>query len=179
MNRMFVLAAMIAAPYLISTASVPDKSHRAAIAGKIINNMRTGKDLKAWLKRPAPPYKFRSKLEMQKYVKLIARNTGLDPKLMLRIVAVESANCKYRVNTLTNDFGCMQLNATTIQLYGWNKQSVTHNDFLNVYAAAIILKDFKRANASDPDWVCRYNIGYQSLPATCQAYIFKLASVQL
>jgi hypothetical protein len=142
-----------------------------------ISDMRAGNNLEQWLVRPAPAYKFKNKGELHRFITLVAKKQGLPADLLKRIVAVESSNCRSRVNTLTQDFGCMQLNATTIKLYKWNRDSVIKNDFINVYAASIILKDFKKN--SPADYACRYNIGYRHLPRTCAAYIAKLASITL
>ena len=97
----------------------------------------------------------------------------------MQIVAVESNYCKYRANYASMDFGCFQINKGTIKLHKWNFKTVTQNDMLNTHAAAIILRDFKKAfRKSEPDtFVCRYNTGYRNLPKTCAKYLQKLASV--
>lgn len=138
-------------------------------AGNVLNYMKYG----------APPYSFKSKAELHAYIKQTAKQYKLDAKLLKRIVAVESNNCKYRHNAKSDDHGCFQLNASTIRLYKWNKHAVVKNDMLNVHAAAIILKDFKRSFAAkEPNWFCRYNTGYRHLPLTCELYAQKLASVK-
>lgn len=132
------------------------------------------------LSRPAPEFKFRDRKQLTKYVYKVAKFYNLQPRLLIQIVAVESNYCKYRVNKATSDFGCFQLNAGTIKLHKWNVDAVIKNDMLNTVAAAIILRDFKRAFiVSEPNtFVCRYNTGYRHLPATCAKYMQKLAAVK-
>lgn len=162
-------------PFALSSAQIPAKIARERAVLNQIWNLRS-----IDLSKPAPAFKFRDRAQLKTYVYTVAKHYGLSYKMLMQIVAVESNYCKYRVNTLTNDFGCFQLNAGTIKLHKWNMNAVIKNDMLNTHAAAIILRDFKRAFiVSEPDtFVCRYNTGYRHLPATCAKYMQKLAAVK-
>lgn len=127
------------------------------------------------------PYKFGNKAELYAHIEHVAKLYNLPSKLLKQIVAVESANCRYRVNKVSNDYGCFQLNKLTIAGYKWNANTVTHNDRLNTVAAAVILSDMRiiALKTLGPKWPCSYNIGHRSLPKACAVYLHKLALVSL
>lgn len=162
------MGAMIVPTLISAAAPVPTQ---AQIDLKAIWR---GESLDKYMFGPAPRFKFKNIKQLHQHLTLVARRHALPVTLLKQIVAVESSNCRARVNALTNDFGCMQINATTIKLYGWNKRSVVHNDMLNLEAAARILVDFRKSFPKS--YSCRYNIGYQNLPQTCAAYNAKLAA---
>lgn len=163
MNVLLILILIV--PLAISSA-VPESESLPAIKAR----------LEAALKLPSRAYSFSSKSELHAHIKSVAALYNLPPKLLKRIVAVESANCKYRVNKRTKDFGCMQISEQTIKLYKWNFKTVSNNDKLNLVAAAIILKDFKKLTEKrlGKKWPCSYNIGFKKLPKICDNYLAKL-----
>lgn len=168
MNVLLILILIV--PLAISSA-VPESESLPAIKAR----------LEAALKLPSRAYSFSSKSELHAHIKSVAALYNLPPKMLKRIVAVESANCKYRVNKRTKDFGCMQISEQTIKLYKWNFKTVSNNDKLNIVAAAILLSDLKKAFAQkEPQtWSCRFNIGWRKLPKTCSTYLHKLSLVSL
>lgn len=168
MNIIAILILII--PLAISSA-VPASESLPAIKAR----------LEAALKLPSRAYSFSSKSELHAHIKAVAKLYNLPSRLLKRIVAVESANCKYRVNKRTKDFGCAQINHLTIKGYNWNADSVMHNDRLNIVAAAVVLSDLKKVFGSkEPNtWSCRYNIGWRKLPKACSAYLNKLSLVSL
>lgn len=175
-NKTLVLLAMTAT----LGAAVPTTLDRATNAVKIIEEIKKNKQVNTYLKLGAPVYRFANKLELHRYIVKVANIYKLDAGLLRRIVIIESNNCLYRTNTATSDFGCMQINSATIRGYGWHKSVIT-NDLLNVHAAAIVLRDFKRQYAAKEPltWACRYNVGNKTLPIACETYLNKLALVSL
>lgn len=139
-----------------------------------------GESLDKYMFGPAPRFKFKNIKQLHQHLTLVARRHALPVTLLKQIVAVESSNCKYRTNKITNDNGCFQINKTTQNLYGFS-DSVIDNDMLNAEAAAIILKDLKKLTIKRlrEKWPCSYNIGTRNLMVNCDNYLAKLSSAVL
>lgn len=169
---------LVLAPLLLSSAQLSKQAllHKQQ-NGQLYNLKNAGTHLE---NEKLAPYTFKNKKELTTYIKKVAKHYKLSSKLLLQIVAVESNYCRYRVNSKSQDFGCFQINRSTIKLHKWSFNAVVNNDMANTIAAAIILSDFKRAFAGrEPaTFACRYNIGYRNLTKACNAYLAKLEAAR-
>lgn len=98
----------------------------------------------------------------------------VDPKLLTRILLVESRGISTAVNTATDDHGLMQINKKTQELYGISDWCVKIWQ-CNLDKAALILSEMPE------DRTCRYNVGTRRiigrLEVACLHYERKLASI--
>ena len=106
-----------------------------------------------------------------------AQNHDVDPKLLARIVIVESKGLPTAFNAETGDHGLVQINSKTAALYNISS-SCLNNWRCNLDAAALILSDLmqmKNARA------CLYNLGpkgrFVKYAAACNRYESKLAAL--
>lgn len=122
------------------------------------------------------PYSFNSKKQMLEFVAELSRFYALDYKLVSGILRQESLNCTKKLNTVTKDVGCMQINVRNIKARNWNYAAILHNDAVGILAGVLVLREFKTAfSKKEPgSWPCRYNIGYRKLPETCLNYLNKI-----
>lgn len=172
------ILSLICLSSLYSFSAIPQILPKKTIAPTPLSQiqiLKLNRNIPAILKTGAPAYKFKNKREMHAYIEGLSSSYGVSNQLLKRILAVESNNCRYRHNAVSNDSGCFQLNATTIKLYKWHKSVVT-NDMLNAHAAATLLRDLKTKFAADEPttWFCRYNTGWRTLNKACQNYLQKL-----
>lgn len=152
---------------IISAGTMPPQAVSATIK-QLETQLRQKKALRS--------YSFQNKAALEKFIGHIAKHYAVDKLLLMGIVRQESAYCKYKLNKVTGDSGCMQIHKSNIAAYGWNKDTIMKHDAANIVAGAIILADFKRKfSANEPKtWMCRYNIGYRSLPQQCITYLNKV-----
>lgn len=105
-------------------------------------------------------------------IKLISEQYDVDAETVARIIIVESGGRPGAYNKKTKDYGLMQLNAKTMQLYGV-KVSCAWDWRCNLRTGALILSHTKR--------VCQYNVGTAPLHGTllrnCLRYEKKLANL--
>jgi len=98
----------------------------------------------------------------------------VDPKLLTRILLVESRGIATAINTATDDHGLMQINKRTQALYGISDWCVKIWQ-CNLDKAAKILADMPE------DRTCRFNVGTRRivgrLEEACLKYERKLASI--
>jgi len=103
---------------------------------------------------------------------LVAEQYDVDAETVARIIIVESRGMPYAYNKRTKDYGLMQLNARTMQLYGV-KMHCAWDWRCNLRTGALILSHTKR--------VCQYNVGTAPLHGTllrnCLRYEKKLANL--
>ena len=103
---------------------------------------------------------------------LVAQEYDVEAETVARIIIVESRGLERAYNKHTKDYGLMQLNANTMQLYGISMHCAM-NWKCNLHTGALILSHTKR--------VCQYNVGTGSLKGTrlknCLRYERKLASL--
>ena len=165
--------------------ALPNRAN-TQVAGKMpINNKKQNLPSKAqleqYLHNNAPKLIFANKAQVKAYIAHISKMHNIKPETLERIVAIESQYCKFRFNKRTLDHGCAQINVRTAQAYKWNVDSIRQNDAVNLYAAAILLKDLKKAKKRKmgPKWVCTYNIGFQDLPKTCDKYYSKFIAANI
>lgn len=127
-------------------------------------------------KKSEHSHSFPNKAALEKFITGIANYYGLDKELLIGIVRQESAYCRFKLNKVTGDSGCMQIHKATIKAYGWNKSVIMNHDAANIVAGALVLLDFKKAFvAKEPKtWACRYNIGYRNMPHQCITYLNKI-----
>lgn len=138
--------------------------------------------LEAMLKQKGPgsTYSFQNKQALEKFIANIANHYGLDKTLLLGIVKQESAYCRFKLNKITGDAGCMQIHKGNIKAHGWNKSVIMNHDAANIVAGALVLLDFRKEfKAKEPrTWACRYNIGYRNMPAQCLTYLNKIYALK-
>ena len=136
----------------------------------VIRDMLTSKHV-------ASTFKFANKAEIVTFTKKYAKLLNLDPKMVLGILKQESQFCKYKLNTKSRDYGCMQVNAYTAKAYNFNLQSIKANEAYSILAGLIILKDLRKHKIKTlkHKWPCAYNIGNKYLPKTCDVYLAKIA----
>jgi soluble lytic murein transglycosylase-like protein len=91
----------------------------------------------------------------------IARIYGLDKKLFIAILRVESGLDHKAINPATLDFGIGQIYYKTIERFNFDTSRLTKDRAYSIEAAAIVLSDFKRmfGKREPSDWFARYNIG--------------------
>lgn len=131
-------------------------------------------------KQPAKQFSFQNKQALEKFIAQIAKYYSLDKQLLMGIVRQESAYCKFKLNKVTGDSGCMQIHSSNIKAYGWNRSTLMKHDAANIVAGAIILTDFKKnfASKEPKTWACRYNIGYRNMPGQCISYLNKIYALK-
>lgn len=131
-------------------------------------------------KQASKSFNFQNKQALEKFITQIAKYYSLDKQLLMGIVRQESAYCKYKLNKVTGDSGCMQIHVSNIKAYGWNRSTLMKHDAANIVAGAIILADFKKnfASKEPKTWACRYNIGNRNLPASCISYLNKVYRIE-
>jgi soluble lytic murein transglycosylase-like protein len=109
-----------------------------------------------------------------------AAKHGLDPVLLSAIGAVESNYYVGAVNSRSNDFGLMQINATNIKKLGLSKKRLLTDIEYSIEAGASILAWFKSryAKKEPRNWFCRYNWGTRNLKGVggkiCKKYAAKV-----
>lgn len=102
-----------------------------------------------------------------------AIKAGIDPKLVLAILAHESNDCKLPTTAKT-DLGCLQLSRATAAALGLDQRRLVTDPAYNIKAGVAILVQFKRYSRTDKLWWARYNIGYQNLPKAKAKYAAKV-----
>jgi hypothetical protein len=104
--------------------------------------------------------------------RVAAAKYGVGAKIFKALLIVESDLNHKAVNPLTMDFGIGQINYRTAEAYNIDISRLTHDRAYSIDRAAFVLSKFQKTfKAREPaTWVCRYNIGYQSLPARCAEY---------
>lgn len=105
-----------------------------------------------------------------------AAHHDVDPKLLARIVVVESGGRPDAFNAASDDHGLVQINAKTAALYGI--QTPCLRDWkCNLEASALILSDLMRMKGAR---YCLYNLGprgrFEKYRTACERYETKLAS---
>lgn len=127
--------------------------------------------------------------DREKRVKCIAsqvsKKHNISTELVLSILKIESNYCKYKVNSETNDYGCMQINeinfAKLKRIYNITKHDLMTNEEKSIEAGVLILKEFKMLyKHKEPKlWPCRYNVGtvrnLASRKTACKTYLKKLS----
>ncbi len=102
-----------------------------------------------------------------------AIKAGIDPKLVLAIMAHESNDCKLPTTAHT-DLGCMQISRSTAAALGLDQHRLVSDRTYNIKAGIVILAQFKHYSRNDRLWWTKYNIGYQNLPVTKASYAAKV-----
>ena len=105
-----------------------------------------------------------------------AAKHDVDPKLLARIVVVESGGRPDAFNAESDDHGLVQINARTAALYGIETSCLTHWK-CNLEASARILGDLMRMKGGRQ---CLYNLGpkgrFEKYRTACERYETKLAA---
>lgn len=103
----------------------------------------------------------------------IAVTYGLDKKLFVAILTVESGLDHKALNPETLDAGIGQINYKTAQAFGFDWTRLRKDRNYSIEAAAIVLSDFKRmyGEREPDDWYARYNIGTASNLSPKQQYL--------
>lgn len=113
-------------------------------------------------------------VEINKLIQQKSAKYGIDAQLLTAVIRIESGFKNSAVNKRTGDRGLAQISPATAAAYGLQAYEL-HDPATNLKHAAKILKFWQRFEKSEGSrWVCRYNIGYKKLPATCDQYLKKL-----
>ncbi|MEZ0208717.1 MAG: transglycosylase SLT domain-containing protein [Candidatus Paceibacterota bacterium] len=110
----------------------------------------------------------------------VASNYGLDKRLFIAILKVESGLDHKAINPSTMDFGIGQINYKTAEAYQMDTVRLIKDRAYSIEKAALVLSDFKRKfHDSEPDtWACRYNVGWGRLEGRrayqCEIYLRKI-----
>jgi len=99
-----------------------------------------------------------------------ADKSGLDRGLFRAILYHESRLRVNAHNKVTGDHGIGQINIKTAKAYRFDVDRLKRDCAYSVAAAAKVLLWFKRTYPHEPLWFCRYNIGTQTAPVTCNSY---------
>lgn len=106
-----------------------------------------------------------------------ARAHNVDPKLIARIVIIESRGKADAYNAKTGDYGLMQLNKATILAYGISETCVK-NWRCNLIKGTKVLADMLSMKGARS---CVYNLGpkgrFKKYETACVRYETKLASI--
>ena len=138
-------------------------------------SFQSGANVNMLLRSKLPSSRFRSRQELLAFIDNVANKTHLPTRLLRAVIAVESSYCQFRFNG--QDYGCGQINIRTLQAMGWNVDTVHNNDKAGVWAAALVLRAFKRSHGrlETQTWPSQYNVGYRQLPAVQARYMRRLA----
>lgn len=141
------------------------------LAGCIANADQVDRILKHASKGAVPTH------DLQIAIRKVAIKYKQDPVLIAKIVMLESGGIANAENKVSNDYGIMQLNRRTSQLYFITEACV--NDWrCNLDAGVMILADLSRYETFR---LCSYNIGPRRPKAArlikCLKYEQKLASI--
>lgn len=93
-------------------------------------------------------------------VKQLSTIYNIDATLIQAIINVESSGCKFKVNKVSGDYGCMQINVHNIQALKLDKARLVRDNKYAIAQGVRILNSFKRFQSQDGSlWICRYNVG--------------------
>lgn len=103
----------------------------------------------------------------------IAVTYGLDKRLFIAILRVESGLDHTALNVETLDAGIGQINFKTAERFGFDWTRLRKDRAYSIEAAAIVLSDFKRmyGEREPDDWYARYNYGTTKNPSDKQIYL--------
>lgn len=112
---------------------------------------------------------------MLRAINSTAKAYGLPRELLQAIASVESCYGMHRYNSISHDYGLMQVNHTTAKALKLSTDRLLADDVYNLQASARVLTELRR---HWPNWQCRYNVGTRRGPTIarlCRAYLAKLA----
>jgi len=105
-------------------------------------------------------YKYQYGMVNVTYIYQTAAKYGIDPKLVLAIINVESSGCRFKVNKVSQDYGCMQVNIKNIKALKLDKHRLVSDDAYGIEQGIRILAGLRRFKHKEPElWICRYNVG--------------------
>jgi soluble lytic murein transglycosylase-like protein len=113
-----------------------------------------------------------SVIEIEDEYRVAANKYGLSPLLFKAVLTVESDLNHRAVNATTLDFGIGQINYKTAESYDIDTSRLINDRAYSIDRAAYVLSKFQKAfkHKRPDDWVCTYNVGYQTLPKRCAEY---------
>lgn len=98
-----------------------------------------------------------------KLVSKVATKYGLEPKMLIALVELESSGNQYAYNKKTKDYGLLQVNQIHLGK-GENPLCLMRDARLNLERGTKILVYMQKRYASrERDWMCRYNLGTRTL----------------